>query len=512
MYTVPVIPPDLRHEETIIQAAIALSCLQKTINSVFDCIDNRTQRNNAKVQELSARVGRAQAKIRSLVGTKKAIKIYAPARFPSTQVFHDIPQTFGNSKTMLDEHVKNQNNEKQQQNYEVLSRIDAPATQALQEKLVFFHVRYKDMNESFSGHSVTANKLHVNKSIGMGIVPEKLRSVSSLLHCNGSEMVYSQENGEKETWKKAKLFKLQRQRQDNLELKHLLEPAPYSLAHRNQKTNSFGGLRYTPRLNEAPEIDLPLDLPDLPGIADDIQFEGKDHQQIAPSLYIENLPDLPELEEAATTEGNISKSNEEHDIKQNHSIQPPTANAVIATTIVNVAQVSVAPAPPPPPPPPPLPPPHAVAKPMQTNAVKENSNLQNTNTDNARNELMDAIRKAGGARGGRLRAAAAAPVDVVDNRLSTKNCEAKPATNKIGGGDLMADLHNKLLMRRKGISGSKDKENSDGVNTVGKALKTSTDNPVMSRLSALIPPPTARKNSDDDDDTHDEDNDTDWVE
>lgn len=511
MYTVPVIPPDLRHEETIIQAAIALSCLQKTINSVFDCIDNRTQRNNAKVQELSTRVERAQAKIRSLVGTKKAIKIYAPARFPSTQIFHDIPQTFGNSKTMLDEHIKNQKREKQL-NYEVHSRIDAPATQALQEKLVFFHVRYKDMNESFPGHTVAANKVHVNKSVGMGIVPEKLRSISSLLHCNSNEMVYGQENGEKETWKKAKLFKLQRQRRDNTEIKHLLEPAPYSLAHRNQKTNSFGGLRYTPRLHEAPEIDLPLDLPDLPGIADDIQFEVKDHQQIAPSLYIENLPDLPELEEASTIVSNISTSNEEQVIEYEHSPQLSITKAVTSTPTVNVQQVTVAPAPPPPPPPPPLPPPHALAPPIQHSAEKENSNLQNTNTNNVRTELMDAIRKAGGARGGRLRAAAAAPVDVVDNRLSTKNSEIKPITNKSGGGDLMADLHNKLLMRRKGISGSKDKENSNVANAVIKGVTTSTDNPVMSRLSALIPPPTGRKNSDDDDDTHDEDNDTDWVE
>lgn len=510
MYTVPVIPPDLRHEETIIQAAIALSCLQKTINSVFDCIDNRTQRNNAKVQELSTRIERAQAKIRSLVGTKKAIKIYAPARFPSTQVFYDIPQTFGNSETMLDEHINNQKHKKQL-NYEVRSRIDAPATQALQEKLVFFHVRYKDMNDSFPGNTVAANRIHVNKSSGMGIVPEKLRSVSSLLHCNGNEMVYGQENGEKEAWKKAKLFKLQRQRQDNTEIKYLLDPAPYSLAHRNQKTDSLGGLRYTPRLHEAPEINLPLDLPDLPGIADDIQFEGKEHQQIAPSLYIENLPDLTELEEAVTIATNISNPTEKQGVVLEHSSQPPTTNTVPAQ-ITKSVQVSVAPAPPPPPPPPPLPPPHTSTTPMQHNAKNENLNLQNPNTNNARTELMDAIRKAGGASGGRLRAAAAAPVDVVDTKLRNKNSEIKPIANKSGGGDLMADLHNKLLMRRKGISGSKDQENNNTTNSVRKGVTTSADNPVMSRLSALIPPPTGRKNSDDDDDTLDEDNDTDWVE
>uniref|UniRef100_W8BA91 WAS protein family-1 n=2 Tax=Ceratitis capitata TaxID=7213 RepID=W8BA91_CERCA len=125
---------------------------------------------------------------------------------------------------------------------------------------------------------------------------------------------------------------------------------------------------------------------------------------------------------------------------------------------------------------------------------------------------MDAIRKAGGAQGGRLRAAAAAPVDVVDNRSNLKSGETNLKLGKRGGGDLMADLHNKLLMRRKGISGVK--ENTNTAETAGsKSITIATDNPVMSRLSALIPPPPAgRKHSDDDDDTHDEDNDTDWVE
>ncbi|XP_053965097.1 WASH complex subunit 1 [Anastrepha ludens] len=506
MYTVPVIPPDLRHEETIIQAALALDCLQKTINSIFDRIDNRTQRNNAKVQELSTRIERAQSKIRSLVGTKKSIKIYSPARFPSTKFFLDIPQTFGNSHTMLEQ----QRQQKQNAAYEVHSRSDAPATQALHEKLVFFHVRYNDTDAPLHGPTVAGTKAQVNKSVGMGVVPEKLRSISSLLHCNSDEVVYGSESVEKDAWRKAKFLKSSRQRQYNsTEQKHLLEPAPHSLAHRNQKVNSFGGLRYTPRLHEAPEIDLPLDLPDLPGIADDIHFEGKDQQQIAPSLYIENLPDLPELEQAAADVASIPKLTAE---QCTDNVQPPVP--LVAQTIATKSNVIVqlaAVAPPPPPPPPPLPPTQTETIPAQKTSEKlEKLNLPQSNVNNSRTELMDAIRKAGGARGGRLRAAA--PVDVVDNRLSSKGSETKLKTSNTGGGDLMADLHNKLLMRRKGISGAKDKENINAAETAHKGSlsfgATTTGNPVMSRLSALIPPPVGRKNSDDDDD----DNDTDWVE
>lgn len=44
------------------------------------------------------------------------------------------------------------------------------------------------------------------------------------------------------------------------------------------------------------------------------------------------------------------------------------------------------------------------------------------------------------------------------------------------GGDLMADLHAKLSMRRKGISGTKKQESMDA-------------STAMEKISAMIPPP-----------------------
>ena len=54
-------------------------------------------------------------------------------------------------------------------------------------------------------------------------------------------------------------------------------------------------------------------------------------------------------------------------------------------------------------------------------------------------------------------------------------------------GDLMADLHSKLLMRRRGISGT--------------AQNPSETGSAMDRISSMIPPPTLRieqSNTDDD--------------
>lgn len=59
----------------------------------------------------------------------------------------------------------------------------------------------------------------------------------------------------------------------------------------------------------------------------------------------------------------------------------------------------------------------------------------------------------------------------------------------------MADLHNKLAMRRKGISGTKD-------------VDYSKPN-MIDRMSAMIPPPSKGSDSDDSND-NDNDNDDEW--
>lgn len=86
---------------------------------------------------------------------------------------------------------------------------------------------------------------------------------------------------------------------------------------------------------------------------------------------------------------------------------------------------------------------------------------------------MEAIRKAGGK--AKLRAAEPQPTSAGGGGSSSKQQTSEKAVSGGGGGggagNLMDDLHKKLMMRRKGISGTKKPAN------------------VMDRLSALIPPP-----------------------
>lgn len=95
---------------------------------------------------------------------------------------------------------------------------------------------------------------------------------------------------------------------------------------------------------------------------------------------------------------------------------------------------------------------------------------------------MAAIRNAGGAHGGRLRSSAAAPVnlngdaDAVGKQNGNGTSRSRAGGSATSGGDLMADLHNKLMLRRKGISGNPNPVEQSG-------------NPMMLQLSKIIAAP-----------------------
>lgn len=95
---------------------------------------------------------------------------------------------------------------------------------------------------------------------------------------------------------------------------------------------------------------------------------------------------------------------------------------------------------------------------------------------------MEAIRQAGGSGKAKLRSAKDLKIEAKKKKQEEKAVG--------GGGDLMADLHAKLSMRRKGISGVKKPESS-----VSGA---------MEKVSAMIPPPALTEpgssNTEDDED------------
>lgn len=139
----------------------------------------------------------------------------------------------------------------------------------------------------------------------------------------------------------------------------------------------------------------------------------------------------------------------------------------------------------PPPPPPPLPPtsPPEPDEPKQEEkkqALKKPVSVKPSIPDD-RSNLMAAIRDAGGIGKAKLRSAA-----LVDNKTQERWSSASV------GNDLMADLHNTLSLRRKGIAG----------------LATNT----LARLSSMIPPPPKPSESDHNSVTSESQDDDGWEE
>ena len=219
---------------------------------------------------------------------------------------------------------------------------------------------------------------------------------------------------------------------------------------------------YFPNMNQAPEIELPMDLPDLPGIANDITFSFSDQELIAPSLakmnIINELPNITELIEAETKK-----------VQETPKIEVALAPSV---------PVIIPPPPPIPqnviPPPPPIPSAVAPQKPSEQKPKVPQS-------DDSRSSLMQAIRNAGGKKVLRI-------IPAADEQVAT---DTKKKTAPAPAGDLMSDLHAKLAMRRRGIAGNKE----------AKKEKVS----LMGKVSSLIPPPSKRSESDDDTNSSDND-------
>lgn len=218
-----------------------------------------------------------------------------------------------------------------------------------------------------------------------------------------------------------------------------------------------------------------MDLPDLPGIADDITFNMDDDFMIVPSRSRSDTVRSLGISVTDSKDPITSKA---------EPIPMPSPSSVLTNENIESKVVDI---PKPPPPevtprieeyiiPPPPPPPSAIPKPPPPPI---NANTNTSPASNARLNLLADIRKAGGK--AKLRPAAAS-----DRKpLSEKKKEKPPPTD-----DLMSDLRNRLQMRRKGISGAKEQ---------------SQPSDMMSKISTMIPPPSKEERS-----SRNNDSDEDW--
>ncbi|XP_066262358.1 WASH complex subunit 1 [Euwallacea similis] len=417
-YSIQTVPHNLSKEETIIQMVETLDHLKAITQDIFSRVNKRLDKNTEKLSSISKRIDVAASKVQLLKADTKAKTVFSSSKYPAADINKDYVSIFSDSP-----HIERQRHEI---NYKKYITTYEPLS-----KLQFFHVK-------------TLNQKESSIPEGLGDIPHDIKCINDLLLFNTGRNIYKD-------FKPGDSHKDSEHINSNNDYYTTSElgPAPFSINQRSSmqhanKDNYF----YTPKVEELPDLDVPWDLPDLPGIADDVRYEIDIGTIITPSVVnttspnVElDLPDLVEVKADIETLTAVSAVPPPPPI-EDIPILPPVHQAVEAPPQVKEhIQESKKP---------PSPPPVAILP-----------------TNDSHASLMDAIRKAGGSQKANLR------------KILEKPEVAKGSRKLAPTGDLMADLHSKLMMRRKGISGIKNPDQGG-----------STADSTFARLSSIIPPPT----------------------
>lgn len=370
---------------------------------------------------LFCRLEKASSKIESLKLSKKSIRIYSPAKYPIAN-----PPTF--RPTFQDDFTTPELEFNYNMNNVPFETTDY---KKYSDKLQFFHLK--------RSRQQTSNKPSLIST----------KSINSLITFVNNENIIFNDPSPK--------ARVKNQAAESGDGADTMDFSKFSSLMKSKHDDSF---HYFPDMSQAPEIELPMDLPDLPGIADDISFAFSEQELIVPSLakmnIINELPNISDLIEAEST-------------KKLQETPKQSLNIIVQEKIPSPPPVPLNIPPPPPipqsfvPPPPPIP----------LNSATPSKAPETKPQSDDRSSLMAAIRAAGKSK---LRSVPAADEQVPTAKK--KPSAAAPA------GDLMSDLHAKLALRRRGIAGSKE----------AKKEKSS----IMDKVSSMIPPPKKKTDSSDD--------------
>lgn len=280
LYELYLVQPDLQHDLMIVQTANSFEYLTNVVNEIFDKIDARIETNNAKIRSLNDRTAAVKNKIDSLVGINKAIKIFSPVKYPGASLPDDVLSTFS---------LADRGKIKMNTNYKIKTIKPEPVTErAIEEKLQFYHVQKPPKSNPM--RKSTANTPRP--------FPCNTKSINNLLLFNEPKIMFGRSST-------VSTSKIRKQKFDGKfgerqSTSSTINSIPLPVLNRNLNTKKLNeSLFYTPNITKAPELDVPHYLPDLPGIADDIEFtlSNIDDLLILPNqVDVRNLPDVPVTE------------------------------------------------------------------------------------------------------------------------------------------------------------------------------------------------------------------------
>lgn len=429
---IPLLPYDLGYEETILQLIKSLDCLDKVVERVYEHVRDNMHAQKLEISKLNGKLNDITDKVHRLSNSKKSVQIYSSSKYPAAHCQKDYQYSYDfDVRSDIVENIQVAHN--------------LCATRDPSNKLKFYTVN----NENI----ISMNK-DLCKAKGLGNLPNDVKYINSLLLFNSNENLYKNYVLSNPYETKVTTSK----QVENIENKN----RPVFTLPLDDSENQFE-YSYTPVYEEVPTIDVPADLPDLPGIAGDLQC-FKEEKIIADEPDVckpSGVVDLPSFDEL---------NNSQNEVFSNDSSSTTPLEITISSepeqlsTFINV--------------------------PTQNNVnhsedvyslVKNDQTVNKTFNDsiNTHSVLMDEIRNAGGLKKAKLRS--------VSDRIT--NEEGVPAE-----GGLMADLHKKLAMRRQGISGN-NKQNDSGLGGV------------IYRMATTMLPPDSQSDSEPD---KDDDTENDW--
>lgn len=425
---IPLLPYDLGYEETILQLIKSLDCLDKVVECVYEHVKGNINSQKSEIVKLSEKLNNIANKVQQLSNTKKSIQVYSSSKYPATHLQKDYKYSY-------DFEIKSDITDNIQVTHQICVSNDP------NNKLKFYHVN--DENK----------KIFKNKDIiqmkGLGRLPDDINYINSLLLFNSNENLYK--NYVLSNPYKVKTTPTSKQVE---EIQNINKPV-FTLPL-NDTENQFN-YSYTPEYEEVPTIDVPADLPDLPGIAGDVLcFKNKDENIGMPIVSnpssVVNLPSFDELDEIKNNDiitENLIQT--EQEVIKPAELEEMSTVVSIQNKNDHIEEID--------------------------NSVKKDQNVNKTYNDNINTHsvLMDEIRNAGGLQKAKLRS-------VVDRKTNSEIMST--------GDGLMADLHKKLAMRRQGISGN-NKQNDSSLEGV-----------IYRMASSMLPPNLeSESEADGDDDT-----------
>ncbi|XP_015122935.1 WASH complex subunit 1 [Diachasma alloeum] len=445
---ISVIPNDSKHEVTILQITNCLDNLHRAASHIFQGIDERIAGYSKRLLTIRVKTNKIESQLNYLQNTMsmKAVKMFSDAKYPAYstyqeyQVIVDPKALQRNPEARETSTSSDKKRPKPTDSGQSLTTVNYYSPELnLKEKLHFYYVMGKSLQKR---PEECLQKFNI----------DKVSSVSALLMNESSLEDLKQPASSKERAEQ-------------------MQDAPDSIGQpwRSSDIESPSYL-YAPMLGEVPQINVPAILPDLPGIVDDERFvlDLTSQCPITPSSTVTSPTvriDLPDT--AIITERPENKQNElqldplnlpnmgDSALQQGPSLPPPPPPPpppqLLPETFSTVPPVPSTPAAPPPPPPPA---PEAHPPPEPKIPVKTPAAVGGDDRGN----LMASIRAAGGVGKAKLRQTRSI-IEQTEDRFSSASV----------GGDLMADLHAKLAMRRKAMTGG----------AVG----------ALERISRLIPPP-----------------------